>query len=145
MMRNRRRWPMPRRSPVRLRPHRCPRVAPGERGTATLLAAATMFLACVLCLVTVDLGRAVQARARAQTGADAAALAAAQEIAVPGGLDPAAVASDYAGRNGATLQWCQCQPGSTEAIVDVTVEVGFVLLGPDRTVEAQARATIGGT
>jgi secretion/DNA translocation related TadE-like protein len=104
-----------------------------------------MFLACILCLVTVDLGRAVQARARAQTGADAAALAAAQEIAAPKDIDPTIVASEYAGRNGATLQWCRCSRGSPEAVVDVTVEVGFVLLGPDRTVEAQARATIGGT
>jgi secretion/DNA translocation related TadE-like protein len=116
-----------------------------ERGAATLLAAATMFLACVLCLVTVDLGRAVQARAKAQTGADAAALAAAQEIAAPSGLDPVVAAGDYAARNGVTLQWCRCAQGSAEAVVDVTVEVGFVLLGPDRTVEAQARATIGGT
>jgi len=102
-----------------------------------------MVLACVLCLVSVDLGRAVGARARAQTAADAAALAAAQDIAIPAGEDPAAVAARFAERNGATLRSCQCEAGSSEAIVEVGLTQSFVLLGPDRTILARARAVIG--
>jgi secretion/DNA translocation related TadE-like protein len=109
----------------------------------TLLAAAILLLVAVLALVTVDLLRAVQGRARAQTAADAAALAAAQEIALPSGEAPAQVAGDYAGRNGAVLVSCACEGGTSEAVVEVSLTVPMVLLGPDRTVTARARAVIG--
>ncbi|TMK96699.1 MAG: hypothetical protein E6G40_10465, partial [Actinobacteria bacterium] len=92
-----------------------------EAGSVTVLAAAVLFLAGVLVLVAVDLLRVVQARARAQTAADAAALAAAQEIAVPAGRTPAEVAAEYAERNGGTLVSCDCAPNAREAIVEVQV------------------------
>ena len=88
-----------------------------EAGSMSVLSAGVLLLACVLALVAVDLLRALQAKARAQTAADASALAAAQEIAVPTGRRPQDVASEYAGRNGATLLSCRCDPGSTEAVV----------------------------
>ena len=47
---------------------------PSQAGSVTVLAAAVLFLAGVLVLAAVDLLRVVQARARAQTAADAAAL-----------------------------------------------------------------------
>lgn len=71
-------------------------------------------------------------RARAQTAADAAALAAVAESA-PGesGLH-AEAAHRYADANGATLLTCECDPGSTSVVVTVEVD----------GVEASARATM---
>jgi hypothetical protein len=115
-----------------------------QAGSVSILAAATLFLAGVLSLVTVDILRALQAKGRAQTAADAAALAAAQELAIPSGVAPEEVAADYAGRNGATLVTCTCAPGSSEAVVEVEVPVVLVFVGGDRTVTARARAVIEG-
>src|SRR4051794_25948459 len=90
-----------------------------------------------------DLARALVAVGRADTAADAAALAAAQELAAPTGLAPSSVAADYADRNGATLVECSCDPGGTEATVAVEVPVGPVLLVPgSRSVTARARAVV---
>jgi secretion/DNA translocation related TadE-like protein len=115
-----------------------------ERGSVTIVAAGAMVLVAVLSLFCVDLLRAIEGVARAQTGADAAALAAAQELALPSGVDPAAIAGDYAGRNGTTLISCACRPSSTEAVVEVEVSVPFVLLGGSRTIHAAARAVVEG-
>jgi secretion/DNA translocation related TadE-like protein len=115
-----------------------------ERGSVTVLTAGVMVVMAVLALASVDLLRALQGISRAQTGADAAALAAAQEIALPSGASPSGVALDYAARNGASLIACTCEPGTGEAVVEVAITVPFVLLGPDRTVHASARAVIEG-
>lgn len=115
-----------------------------ERGTVSLLAAGILVLVAVLSLVSVDLLRALQARARVQTAADAAALAAAQEIALPSGRDPAEVAAEYAERNSAQLLACGCDPRSKDATVEVQAIASFVFLGPDRTVTARARAVVAG-
>src|SRR5205823_13142311 len=65
------------------------RERPGmEVGSVSVLTAGILVLGAVLTLVAVDLMRALLAKARAQTAADAAALAAAQEIAIPSGQDP---------------------------------------------------------
>jgi Flp pilus assembly protein TadG len=118
--------------------------AESQRGSITVLTAALMFLAGVLTLAAVDLLRAVQARAVAQTAADAAALAAAQEIAIPSGKTPQDVAAEYAGRNHAAMLSCTCEPGSSEAVVEVEASVDLVFVGADRTVRAAARAVIEG-
>ncbi len=117
--------------------------ADGEAGSVSILSAGVMVLACVMALVAADLCIALRDRAQAQTAADAAALAAAQEIALPSGVTPADAASTYAVLNGGTLVSCTCDPGATEAVVSVQVTVHLVFLGPDRTVEARARAVIG--
>ena len=114
----------------------------GQRGSVTVLAAGVLVLAGVLTLAAVDLLRAVQARAVAQTAADAAALAAAQEIAIPSGRSPQDVAAEYARLNEAVLITCACDPGSTEAVVEVEAMVDLVFVGRDRTVRARARAVI---
>jgi hypothetical protein len=44
--------------------------------------------------------------------------------------------------NGATLASCTCEPGSSEAIVEVRVVASFLFLGPDRMVTSRARAVI---
>jgi secretion/DNA translocation related TadE-like protein len=116
----------------------------GERGSVTILAAASLVLAAVLVLASVDIMRAAQGGARAQTAADAAALAAAQEIALPSGETPADMAAEFATRNGATLVSCTCQPGTAEAVVEVSVTIELVFVGLDRVVHARARAVIEG-
>ena len=115
-----------------------------ERGSVSVLTAAVLFLAASLCLASVDLLRATEARARAQAAADAAALAAARELAIPTGQDPSEAAREYAERNGATLRSCSCPIGATEAVVDVEVPLDLVFVGADRTVEARARAVVEG-
>jgi secretion/DNA translocation related TadE-like protein len=117
--------------------------AGGERGSVSILSTGVMVLACVMALVAADLTIALRDRAQAQTAADAAALAAAQEIALPSGIAPVDAASTYAQLNGGTLLSCTCDPTTTEAVVTVQVTVHLVFLGPDRTVDASARAVIG--
>jgi secretion/DNA translocation related TadE-like protein len=99
----------------------------------------------VLVLATADATRALLAVGRAQTAADAAALAAAQALVSPSGTGPQAAASRYAEANGGTLVSCRCEPGTTEATVEVAVPAGrFLLLpGPDAVMRS-ARAVIGG-
>jgi len=114
-----------------------------ERGAVTLVVAAVAALAVLLAAATADLARVLVAAARAQTAADAAALAAARELALPGDLEPAAVAAEYAARNGATLVSCRCDRGTFEAVVAVRLAVGPLLLfDDDRSVGASARAVV---
>jgi len=115
-----------------------------QRGSVTVVAAAVIAMAVILCMAAADLARVLVVAQRARTAADAAALAAAQELALPSaGTDPGAVASDYAARNGATLTDCACDVGSFEADVHVAVPVGPLLLfGDGRFVTAEARAIV---
>src|SRR5207245_2026140 len=69
-----------------------------SRGSVTVLAAGVLFLACSLSLASVDLLRGLQAKARVQAAADAAALAAARELAIPSSQSPTQAARDYAQR-----------------------------------------------
>jgi Flp pilus assembly protein TadG len=97
-----------------------------------------LFVSCSLVLsllcgtVVVALGGAVQTRARAQTAADAAALAAAYESGPYGNADPEQQARAYARLNDARLTDCDCVPGATEMEVEVVLD-GFT---------ARARAVI---
>ena len=114
-----------------------------EGGSVSIVAAGVMTLAIVLSMGAADLARVVVAKTRAQTAADAAALAAAQELALPSGLEPVDVAREYASRTEGELASCTCAPGTTEAIVDVLEPVGALfLLGDDRWVDARARAVV---
>jgi secretion/DNA translocation related TadE-like protein len=118
-------------------------VSAGERGSASIVVAAMLGAAVVMALGAADVGRVLVQLARAQTAADAAALAAAQELAIPGGLRPAEVAAEYAAANGAQLNSCTCPIGAVEAVVEVDVAVGDLLLaGEGRTVTARARAVV---
>lgn len=115
-----------------------------ERGSVTVVAAAVTALVAVLTMGAADVGKALVARERAQAAADAAALAAAQELVMPTGRAPTELAAEYAARNGATLTSCACQAGSSEAIVEARVAVGALLLVPgDHEAVALARATVG--
>ncbi len=114
-----------------------------EQGSVSIVAAGIVAMVVVLGLGAADLARVLVAASRAQSAADAAALAAAQELAIPDGRTPADVAAEYAGRNGAELLECRCDPGTFEATVRVSIAVGHLAtLGGERSVEAQARAVV---
>ena len=118
---------------------------PPDRGSVSIVVVALMAVALVLTMGVADLARVLTRAARAQTAADAAALAAAQELASAsvGDLEPADFASAYAERNGAVLIACSCETGGTEAVVTVTVQVGSLVLAPDdRVVTSRARAVV---
>lgn len=114
-----------------------------ERGSVSIVVVALLAVALVLTMGVADLARVLTCAARAQTAADAAALAAAQELATSGGAQPIELAASYAERNGAVLSACSCEAGGTEAVVTVTVQVGSLVLAPDdRVVTARARAVV---
>jgi secretion/DNA translocation related TadE-like protein len=114
-----------------------------ERGSVSVVLCAGILVVLVVVMGTADLGRALVARSRARTAADAAALAAAQELALSTGQDPSAFAADYAGRNGATLVSCVCAAGTFDVTVEVAVSVGDLMLVPGSPViAANARAVV---
>jgi secretion/DNA translocation related TadE-like protein len=116
-----------------------------ERGAVSVVVAAVAALSLVMSLLVLDLWRAVIARARAQTAADAAALAAAGSMWSRDGPDPTAVASAYAERNGGTLEACECPEGGPEAVVTVRITFGVTTIpGAHRDVRATARAVVEG-
>jgi secretion/DNA translocation related TadE-like protein len=114
-----------------------------QNGSASIVVAAIAAALVVLALGAADVARVLVAAANAQTAADAAALAVAQELAIPGELEPATVAMEYATHNGATVVACECDRGTFEAVVTVRAPVGPLLLFPDdRAVEATARGVV---
>jgi secretion/DNA translocation related TadE-like protein len=95
----------------------------GQRGAVTIVAVTGALILCLGALGAADLGSMLLARARAQSAADAAALAAVTEQApiLGRGTDPEQAARDEAARNGAALVRCDCTVGETMATVEVTV------------------------
>ncbi|MEW6059011.1 MAG: pilus assembly protein TadG-related protein [Actinomycetota bacterium] len=110
---------------------------------------AIVAMALLLSTAAADLARVFVVAARAQAAADAAALAAAQELALPSDIEPVDAATEYAARNGAELLACTCDRGSSSAVVQVRVPVGaLILFGSGRSVAAEAAAlvdTVGAT
>ena len=92
----------------------------------------SILLAVLSSAITVSVATTSANRARAQSAADAAALAAIAESGPYGGGDPEVVARDYARFNGALLVSCICPRGATAMQVEVTVG----------DVSARARAVI---
>ena len=117
-----------------------------ERGAVSIVAVTGALVLCLGALGAADLGAMLFARARAQSAADAAALAAVTEQApvLERGSDPEQAARDEAERNGATLTRCECSVGSTEATVEVTItpRLGFLSGWFGRAARASARAAI---
>ncbi len=120
------------------------RRAQSERGSISLLVAGVVTALVVLSMGAADVARVLQAASTAQTAADAAALAAAQALAIDEeGPTPGDLASEYAVLNGAALEACECEPGTFVATVWVLTPVGdLFLVGGDRTVRARARAEV---
>ena len=114
-----------------------------EQGSVTIVAAGLLVLALALSLGVADLARVLVASGQAQSAADSAALAAAQELALSGVRDPADVATEYAARNGASLVTCSCHEDAFHATVEVRMPVGPLLLfADDRSVISSARAEV---
>jgi secretion/DNA translocation related TadE-like protein len=113
-----------------------------ERGSASLVVMAALAFAAILSVFAADASRASAARGRAQVAADAAALAAAQELVLPSGREIADVAADYASRHGADLVACECRPGSQDVVVTVELDVTLPFLGQTRGIQASARARV---
>jgi secretion/DNA translocation related TadE-like protein len=114
-----------------------------QDGSVSVIVAAIVSVIVVLGLGAADLARVLVAASRAQTAADAASLAAAQELALPSDRSTEEIAAEYAARNAAELVRCECEEGGLEATVDVVMRVGPLLLfGDDRVVRASARAVV---
>ena len=103
-----------------------------QRGNVSVLMVAAVVLSGSLCIVIARVGGVAADRARADTAADAAALAAADQLALDHGPRAAmAVARQVAGENGATLDSCSC----TGSAAFVVVHIGHI--------RARARAEVG--
>jgi len=115
-----------------------------DEGSVSVLVAGGVAALVVFSMGVADVARVMLAASRAQTSADAAALAAAQALA----LDereplPAELAAHYASINGAVLETCTCDPGAFAATVEVRIPVGdLFLFRDDRAVLARARADV---
>lgn len=115
-----------------------------ERGSVTVVAAAMMAIIATLVLGSADVWRVLEAKSRAQTAADAAALAAAQSLALPDGGAPVEAAMSFAAANGGELRSCSCDPGRADAVVEVSVDVGDLVFIPgSHSVTARAMAVSG--
>ena len=115
----------------------------GERGSVSIVVAGIVAVVVVMAMAAADVVRVLAAVSRGQTSADAAALAAAQTLALPDDVLPDERAREYAARNGGVLESCVCEPGTFEARVTVRVEVGdLLLLGDGRSVVARALAVV---
>jgi secretion/DNA translocation related TadE-like protein len=113
-----------------------------QRGSVTVGIIAVIVVVLVCTMGVADVGRALVERSRAEMAADAAALAAAQDLALDAG-DPAADAASFAGHNGAELVRCECAPGSLEAVVTVRRSFsGLLLLPGTHSLQTQARAVV---
>jgi len=77
-----------------------------------------------------------------RAAADAAALAAAQDLALSSG-DPEADAARFAQENGTVLVDCACAAGDADAVVTVRRTIAGLLLVPGPvSIDARARATV---
>lgn len=114
----------------------------GQGGAVTILVTTASLVFAVGGIAVADAGAMLVARARAQGAADAAALAAVVEQvpALSHGEAPREAAEAEAGRNGAVLLACECEPGSTLAVVEVAVTPRLLLIDAWRGRRVRARA-----
>jgi len=107
------------------------------RGNVTVLVAAVIVVAVLLATAVARFGGAVAEKSRANNAADAAALAAADGLALGRSPDEAcALARSTAVDNGARLLTCVYRASTTEArSAEVVVEIG--------NAKARARAEVG--
>lgn len=114
----------------------------GDRGNVTPAVVGLSAIVLVLLLGLGDLGIFLLARSKAQTAADAAALAAVAEL-IPGSRgEPHIEAARFAQANGARLLGCDCREGGRAAMVRVGVQVRFGIVRGVKEVTARARAEV---
>ena len=106
-----------------------PAPARPERGSVSVVMIAVLVVGLVLATAAGRLGGAMIAKGRAETAADAAALAAADSLALGRGSTAAvAAAHETAADNDATLVRCAC----AGSVADVVVEVHVSAARPHR-------------
>ena len=119
-----------------------------DDGVVSVLMMSLLALAALMCLAVADAANVLLARARAQTAADAAALAAAAvqwRVSASSG-DPVVRAQQIAEANGAELESCECALRDDTAVVTVSIATRIRMLGvaPGRvTASATARVDVG--
>ncbi|TVR37321.1 MAG: hypothetical protein EA388_01875 [Nitriliruptor sp.] len=117
----------------------------GEQGTASLILPMVLWVATLVAIVIIDIGAYLVAAARAQSLADAAALAAVSADAPTStGQIPYTEAERVTRAGDGQLVECRCLPGRERATVTVSVPVpGLVIptLGASR-VTAEAAAVL---
>ena len=112
-----------------------------ERGAASVLAVAIVVVGIALAMGAARLGGALVGRARAETAADAAALAAADALALGQGANRAeSDARATAARNDARLVSCACAGTRADVVVEVDVP-GLRVLGAVARARARAEVT----
>jgi secretion/DNA translocation related TadE-like protein len=111
-----------------------------ESGNASVAVLAGVAMVMVFLAALADLSVFVLARARAQTAADASALAAAGELIPGSGNDPVGQASKFARLNGASLVRCMCRGSDSSVEVEVAVPVHFLFLKTLEGSQVQRRA-----
>jgi secretion/DNA translocation related TadE-like protein len=110
-----------------------------ERGATSIVVIAVVVIGFVLLVGGARLGTAVVARARADTAADAAALAAADMLALGRDATAAeAAARQTAGANGARLVRCACDGRFPSVVVEYAVPA----LGAAARSTARAEVTL---
>jgi len=125
----------------------------GERGAGTILMFGLCALIAIIGIGTTALGVLFDAREKAATAAEAAALAAAVATYPPAGSEaPDDLAAEFASRNGTRLVscWCPVDPTLKSRVVAVTVAMranvplfGEVLVGKTARAEFEPRAWLG--
>jgi secretion/DNA translocation related TadE-like protein len=114
---------------------------PDQRGSIAVLSTMLLVVAVGLGYGVVRVGAAAALRTQAENAADAAALAAADQLALGQGPAQATAAADVIARaNGFRLIDCDCRGAAAEVVVVMTDTPRFLGL-PD--IEARARAEVG--
>jgi secretion/DNA translocation related TadE-like protein len=115
-----------------------------DRGSAAVSVVGLVAMVMVLMLGLADLAAFLLARSKAQTAADAAALAAAAELLPGRGPGPETEAEKLAELNGASLVSCTCPPKAQSVVVYVSVPTRFAILRTigAKQVIARARAEV---
>jgi secretion/DNA translocation related TadE-like protein len=119
---------------------------PDERGNVTVLVAAVVVVAIILCAALAHFGTAVAEKARAENAADAAALAAADGLALGRSMSEAcSEASSTAIDNGARLLTCRSRSASRVVTAEVIVAIGEARAGARATADDRLNLTNGAT
>jgi secretion/DNA translocation related TadE-like protein len=108
-------------------------VSGDERGGVSVVMLAVLVFGALLALGAARLGGALVGRARAESAADAAALAAADRLALGGGAPAArSAAVRTAEHNDARLVSCACAGTSAAVVVEVDLPAWSAVFGPAR-------------
>jgi D-alanyl-D-alanine carboxypeptidase-like protein/putative Flp pilus-assembly TadE/G-like protein len=109
---------------------------------SVVIAGFSLILVLAFARFTNEVGATVSLRTRAQTAADAAALAAVAESAPSEGGDPADAARRFAAMNGGRVVECLCPPGATA--MQVRVETGGVIADARAVLDPNALFPLNG-